>query len=341
MAGKEIQNWSDGFMFSSEKHNAAEGPKAHLLASSSDPLGQIAACAKMYMGEVVRDLADVTDDERRMYLAEMQKTKLQMPMEAVSLHFMLENVTRAFTHQLVRQRTAAYAQESMRFAVVEDMSEAVSLPPTLAMYNDPDNVAKLYERLATIGEDRLNKLEKHFLAWQETVRTIGQNYIKLVDDGMPAEEARGLMPTNIITRVNYITNLRGLLDHAGNRLCTQAQFEWRQVFAQIAQAMRAYGQQATYRVNVNGGYLASSEWQWNAIADLLRPVCYQTGSCPMKANFDRKCSIRERVDANAAANRPSSEWGETSDWVNPDGKGEILIPAIHTREWLADHTAAR
>lgn len=337
---KDIQKWSDEFMFSSEKHNAAVGPIAHLLGSSSDPLGQIAACAKMYKGEVVRDLADVTDAERREYLAEMQKTKLQMPMEAVSLHFMLENVTRAFTHQLVRQRTAAYAQESMRFAVVEDMSEAVALPPSLAMFNDPSNVAELYDRMEKIGYERLNKSERHYLKWQRVVGLIGDEYMGLVDDGMPAEEARGLMPTNIITRVNYITNLRGLLDHAGNRLCTQAQFEWRVVFAQIAKAMREYGRSQVYFVKtLHKREIRPSEWQWDAIAELLRPDCYRQGRCTFKADFDRKCSIRARVDANAEINRPSSEWGEEVN--NKPMSDTVLIGAIHTREWLLDHAAAR
>lgn len=341
MAGNEIQKWADEFMFTSEKHNAAEGPKAHLLASSSDPLGQIAACAKMYKGEVVRDLAEVTDDERRTYLAEMQKTKLQMPMEAVSLHFMLENVTRAFTHQLVRQRTAAYAQESMRFAVVEDMTEAVALPPSLAKFNDAEESQAVWVALGQVGYDRLSDDQKALVKWQETVSKIGENYMDLVNMGMPAEDARGLMPTNIITRVNYITNLRGLLDHAGNRLCTQAQFEWRIVFAQIAQAMRDYGKTATYR-NPSYSWAVSSAWQWNAIADLLRPVCYQRGSCAFKADFDRKCSIRDRVELNAEESVPSSEWGEDHYSSRPhfDG-GSVLIPAIHTREWLLDPSAAR
>lgn len=191
---------------------------------------------------------------------------------------------------------------------------------------------------------------------------------------MPAEEARGLMPTNIITRVNYITNLRGLLDHAGNRLCTQAQFEWRVVFSQIVNALRAYGKTTRYRVRSHNPTSAvtdspdmltddptvlsrSAAWQYDVIASILQPVCYQTGSCAFKADFDRKCSIRERVDANTALNRPSSEWHEEYDVVpadeivsgvgpksvllDSDGRTPVFIGAISPREWLTDHAAAR
>jgi flavin-dependent thymidylate synthase len=381
-----VEKWADDFMFRSESHNAAAGPRVHLLAMSADPLGQIAACAKMYKGEVVRDLSEVTHAERVEYMEEMQKTKLKMPLEAVQFHFMIENVTRAFTHQLVRQRTAAYAQESMRFAVVEDMTEAVALPPSLAGTVSLEEWWAKEEARGIISVPRMLKVErdlyiersaseqqKQRFKWDKTVSTIGSNYMDLVNGGMPAEDARGLMPTNIVTRINYITNLRGLLDHAGNRLCTQAQFEWRLVFAQIANAIRNYnpmGAQAKSIEAANGQgdeiantiswVGAGNSWQYEAIANILRPVCYQTGSCAFKANFDRKCSIRERVDANADIGRSSGEWGEEYDAHDPvlnvDAYGQrggtgvgrrkdddrpIFIGAIHPAEWLADPAAAR
>lgn len=407
MSGKEVKKWADEYMFRSEGHNASAGPMAHLLGGPNDPLGQIAACAKMYKGEVVRDLADITDEERHYYSEEMKKTKLQMPLESVSLHFMIENVTRAYTHQLVRQRTAAYAQESMRFAVVEDMTEAVALPPSLAgtvgrgEWIDQAVGQGSHHLLFQYGEHRDEtreewnvRLDEYLekwasseqrarFKWDAAVGTIGETYMTLVNSGMPAEDARGLMPTNIVTRVNYITNLRGLLDHAGNRLCTQAQFEWRLVFAQIANALRGYGLRATYPVWVFGevqiddkiirtrtdedGHLwalvhRSSSWQYEALADLLKPVCYVTGKCAFMADFDRKCSIRNRVNANHEVNRPSSEWAneyEVAEKLHPlvavgasrssvvreggeEGGGQpAFIGAIHPREWLANPAAAR
>lgn len=365
--GNEVQKWADDAMFRSESHDASTGPRVHLLHMTADPLAAIAACAKMYKGEVVRSFADVTHAERREYLAEMQKTKLKMPLEAVQLHFMLENVSRAFTHQLVRQRTAAYAQESMRFAVVEDMTEAVSLPPSLAgtqplgdwlLANGWTEQYHPAARVEDFVERHASREQRWRFKWDSAVGTISDVYNYLVNDGMPAEDARGLMPTNIVTRVNYITNLRGLLDHAGNRLCTQAQFEWRLVFSQIAHAIRTYGQhnarlEGWRRTEGNDDYLAAGlgwldsgdTWQYEAIADLLQPVCYQTGRCAFEASFDRKCSIRDRVQMNAAHGCPSSEWGEdhaASAPREPRTDAEaLLIPGISPREWLADPTAAR
>jgi hypothetical protein len=86
--GKEVQRWVDPAMFASEKLSADNGPKVYLLQAPADPLGAIAAACKMYKGEVVRDLATVTDGERRDYLEQVLKTRLQMPFETVQFHFL-------------------------------------------------------------------------------------------------------------------------------------------------------------------------------------------------------------------------------------------------------------
>ena len=363
-----LQKWVDPAMFVSEPLKAEGGPKVFLLGMNTDPLGSIAACCKMYKGEVVRDLSEVTDDERREYLAEMQKTKLTMPLESVQLHFLIEGVTRSFTHQLVRQRTAAYAQESLRFAVVEDgLTERVALPPSLAgtkggelkrvqdewheawtneegrqeyyLEEDDPQIKDLRDR-----QGRLPASERWRDYWDKAIKVVGREYKTLVDAGMPAEDARGLLPHNITTRVHYITNLRGLLDHAGNRLCTQAQFEWRLVFARIAEAIRTYdprraNAQRLYGEDASGWSpdMLPDRWQFEALAGLLKPVCYQTGKCEFKANFDRACRIRDRVDTYAAHNIPPNQWPHGVD----DPRVPVTIQPIHPQEWLADPGAAR
>lgn len=343
--GKEISKWADEAMFTAEESNAAEGPKVYLLHINNDPLGSVAACAKMYKGEVVRDLDhDVTDEERVHYLQEIQKTKLAMPLEAVTLHFMIEGVTRAFTHQMVRQRTAAYAQESMRFAVKEDMATAVALPAHLAAVKMP----KGWDWLATEGAPeeweyllgRLTPEQRMLVEWTRAVNGIAGSYNKLIALGMPAEDARGLAPTNITTRLNYITNLRNLLDHSGNRLCTQAQFEWRLVFAKMAEAIREYKGPIKLATAISRFQLKlEPSWQLDAIAGLFKPVCYQTGKCAFKADFDRYCSIRDRVDTFEEYRVPSHRWSESVEIVGPEMVHKLL--PISPAEWLLDPGSAR
>lgn len=318
--------WADRAMFNAEPIDVEEGPKVYLLWMTPDPLGAIAAACKMYKGEVVRDLNDISAQERLEYLAQVRKTKLQAPFEFVKFHFLIEGVTRAFTHQMVRQRTAVYAQESLRFAVVGDESTGlpVSLPPSLSGTEGRAPGDRFRE-----GD---NAAQKQRGIWDQAVHDTGVAYRDLVDSGIPAEDARGLLPHNITTRLHYSTDLRALLDHAGNRLCTQAQFEWRLVFARIVEAIRWASD--TNHGATNG---SSSVYMAGGLADLFNPVCYQTGKCEFKANFDRSCSIRERVDANSAINRPSSEWEK----FHHDKTTGLEIGSIKPGEWLLDHTAAR
>ena len=368
MTDKEIQNWSDTAMFKAEEIDEDSGPEVFLLSCNPDPLGSIAAAAKAYKGEFVNSLAEITDDERRYYLAEVQKSVLEMPLELVQFHFRIKGVTRGFTHQMVRQRTAAYAQESTRFAVKEDVP--VGRPPSLQgtvswsdwmfrcfidLFPALESPGQMTEEQSKIvgeyAEQQASKAQLWRRKWDAHVAAVDYTYNDLVNDGMPAEDARGLLPTNLLTQINYITDLRGLKGHAGVRLCTQAQFEWRLVWAQIIKAIKDFGRGQVYSQPdidtsvIETGELTpdrivrttirNSQWQFDALADVFRPICYYRGSCQFQADFDRHCTIRGRVEDNAEIGRKSDRWGQEYD------DGRVFIGAIQTREWLADPAAAR
>lgn len=343
---KTVQRWADSAMFTAAPIDAAAGPRVYLLSMTPDPLGAIAAACMGYEGRNVHSLAEVTDDDRAKYFEQVQKTHLKAPFEFVQFHFLIEGVTRGFTHQMVRQRTATFVQESTRFAVKEDMP--VGLPPSLA--GTTHEAAREYDR------SRLSKAEQMRAVWEDAKDGIAEAYDYLVDKGMPAEDARGLLPTNLLTRIQYRTDLRSLIEHGGNRLCTQAQFEWRVVFSKIVEAIRNFKPQAALLDSFHPDYEiekrflrqydAAEEWQFQKIADVFRPICYLTGKCEFRASFDRACSIRNRVDANAAINRPSSEWDTEKVLMGHVGDhGEYLetgrIDPISPAEWLEDPGAAR
>lgn len=341
----EIQKWADQAMFSAEPM-IDQKPTVKLIWMTPDPLGAIASCAKMYKGEVIRDLSEVTDEERVQYFEDGTKTVLGAPFEDVQFHFLIEGVTRAFTHQLVRQRTATYFQESMRFAVIEEQfSDRVGLPPSL------EGTTGGHEYTGGMEYDYLPLAEKQRVIWDGAVAAVERAYKELVNTGMPAEDARGLLPTNILTRVHYRTNLRDLLGHAGLRLCTQAQFEWRYVFNAIVGAIKTAETVIPTRAYTgNGRYVSDSEriavHMRERLAGLFKPVCYQTGKCGFQASFDRACTIRERVNAFAENGVPSSEWHEGRLLDDPDDlpreqKHPRRLLPIYPAEWALDPSAAR
>jgi len=295
--GEDIVKWADRAMFEAAPMEKDESgrvvPKVHLLWATPDPLGAIAAACRMYEGKPTYNLSDITDDERRHYWEQVQNTHLKAPLEFVQFHFFIEGVTRAFTHQMVRQRTAVYAQESLRFAVKENLADEVAIPPSIA----------------ALPADHPRREQ-----YLQAIKRLEETYHNLVNAGIPAEDARSLLPHATTTRLNYNTNLRALLDHAGNRLCTQAQFEWRAVFISLIRAVKEYVPHRDSDDYVQARY----EWQYpHMIAStVFKPICYSLGKCPFMAVFDRQCTIRERVN---------------------EGKFNEINPL----EWMADPTAGR
>jgi flavin-dependent thymidylate synthase len=294
-SGSEISTFVDKSMYEAAPM-ATHGINVSLISATPDPLGAIAAACRMYEGKPTYSLADITDDERRRAWEQVQATHLKAPLEFVDLHFFIEGVTRSFTHQMVRQRTAVYAQESMRFAVKR---------------STPDGDDEFPARSGPlISQDRGSKQ-----LWDSAMRGAWTYYESLIANGMPAEEARGVLPHDTLTRLNYKTNLRNLLEHAGNRLCTQAQFEWRVVFIGIVQAIAAHSSTSQYELGPEG-----NNWQWEHIAgsSVFKPVCFSLGHCPFNADFDRGCTIRPRVEAGEFAEIKPEEYmsNPKAAWVS-------------------------
>lgn len=287
---------------------ARRGPVVTLIDAPVDPLGTLAVIGGIYTGKVYRSKSEVNDEDRREMLADMQKTVLDGPLESIQFTFLVEGVGRDITHQMVRNRFSFFAQESLRFAVAEDWAQEVPLPPSLA---------SLPQDHPAVG------------VWRKQLNSAEDAYNALIGAGMPAEEARKVLPHAITTRLHWVVSLRTLLAEAGKRTCTQAQFDWRQIFGGVAKALRDHGQMRNLDSRTDG---VLDGWQYKAFADLLRPVCYQEGRCGFMAKFDRGCTIRARVDAFAAEGVPSTVWHDK----------EIFGPgAIDPREWAADPAAAR
>lgn len=133
--------------------------------------------------------------------------------EFVSYTFLIEGVSRAFTHQFVRTRQASYAQQSMR---VTDMSHFDFVMP---------------ERIAA---------NKHALDKVEALNEVTMNtYQALLRLGIPAEDARSVLPTNIATNITVKHNLRTFADLAISRLGGRTQDEYQRVVNAMVDAVLA------------------------------------------------------------------------------------------------------
>ena len=133
--------------------------------------------------------------------------------EFVDYVFMVERVSRAYTHQQVRTRAASYAQQTMR---VLDMGE--------------------FEYVMTEGNES-NPAVRDVIG--KCNRYISNTYKTLLALGQAPEDARGILPTNIATNIVVKFNLRTLSEVCKSRTGGRTQGEYQQVINAMANAALA------------------------------------------------------------------------------------------------------
>lgn len=174
--------------------------KVSLIASTNEPLDSICtAIAIMKEKEPVNYVFGLSITEKQNMVKEMLKSRLIGALEFATFEFILEDVTRAFTHQLVRHRTFHFAQQSMRFF----------------------NARTSEFRMPVVDIDKQARIHN-------TVEMIRASYNILIEEGCPTEDARSILPTNICTKIMFGATFRGLLELAEVRMCRQTQGEFRE-----------------------------------------------------------------------------------------------------------------
>lgn len=279
MSEDRILRWSDPAMYPAAPL-AGSGeevrPTVEVITMTPDPLRVMAAVNEMYRGNPC-SADQVTREMAMAFAADCLKSKIAAPLEWCEVALLISGVSRDFTHQMVRQRTATYAQESMRFAVKDNAANEVPTPPSIAEMREDDPIR---------------------VVWQRHVQQTALVYDMLVNSGrVPAEDARKGLLIGTATRLHYRTNLRDLIQHSGLRLCSQAQREWKVVWIEIIKAILNYGP-------------ADGRWQQREIVRLFRPICYQTGKCEFMGFADRYCSIRERVEVHHRNGDRPEDWDD-------------------------------
>lgn len=173
-----------------------------LLAHTPDADRICAAAAhSCYSEDSAADLLETVDP------AKMLRHVIGMGHHSVIEHavftFSVEGVSRALTHQLVRHRIASFSQQSQRYVRLSEPTYVV--PETVK--RDPEAM-KVYE---------------------ETMNGIWDSYSKLIGMGIPAEDARYVLPNGCTTNITITMNARELLHFFSMRCCNRAQWEIREM----------------------------------------------------------------------------------------------------------------
>lgn len=152
--------------------------------------------------DLLEEIRDEWSEEKKLEELAYMANTIRSSWEFCDYTFVLEGVTRALTHQLVRHRTGSYAQQTQQVLEVD----GTSVEPPRGL---PANAAR---------------------GWDNTVENIGRAYKDLIHKGgLTVEQARGILPTNIRTNIVCKFNLRTLVDIFHQRISPRNLGEFREV----------------------------------------------------------------------------------------------------------------
>ncbi|MDP2954360.1 MAG: FAD-dependent thymidylate synthase, partial [Chloroflexota bacterium] len=154
------------------------------------------------------------------------------PFEHASFTFAIEGISRATSHQLVRHRLASYTQQSQRYVSLKELHYVT--PHTIAAHPEAKR------------------------SYDQAMETAHRLYRELMDTGIPAEDARYVLPNAVETRLVMTMNARELMHASSLRLCLRAQWEIVELFENI-------------KIEVQKAA--------PLIGEELKPKCYHLGYC--------------------------------------------------------------
>ncbi len=186
-----------------------------LLYHTPDPERAIATAARLCYAPVgAAELMETMPEERvRSVLATVIKSGHLSTLEHASYTFAVDGVSRALTHQLVRHRIASFNQQSQRYVKFADGVPVVK-PGTVA---DDSEASRIFD---------------------ETVDAIEAAYARLLELGIPAEDARYLLPNAAESKIVITMNVRELLHFFSLRCCNRAQWEIREMAHRMLELAR-------------------------------------------------------------------------------------------------------
>ncbi|PJE99164.1 thymidylate synthase (FAD) [Streptomyces carminius] len=164
--------------------------------------------------------------EQDKYLSNILASAHGSVLEHLSFSFVLHNVSRVATHELVRHRAGtAVSQESLRFVRLDD------LPFWFPEWARQD------EELMERATDLLGRMEE-FQGWMAGHFGLDEEGVKFSEKKAKTSFMRRFAPEGVATGLVWTANVRTLRHVIENRTAPGAEEEIRLVFAKVGELMR-------------------------------------------------------------------------------------------------------
>ncbi len=186
-----------------------------LLSYTPQPEKIVAAAARLcYSAAGIDDLLGAPASQQANLIDKILALGHFSVLEHVNFSFGIEGISRACSHQLVRHRLASYSQQSQRYVANDKPFPAIE-PPSIAQH--PELQQRYHELFA----------QTH------------QLYTELLAAGIPAEDARFVLPNATATKLVMTMNARELHHFFSLRCCQRAQWEIRAMAKEMLLLCRA------------------------------------------------------------------------------------------------------
>jgi len=153
------------------------------------------------------ETAKITREKIREFIGERLKTGHASPLEQVVFWFAIAGVSRSLSHQFVRHRIGiSFEQQSQRYVKFKQDKLAFVLPESWSRAGMDSEFAELLERTSDL-------------------------YARALKAGIPAEDARFVLPNAAPTNFHVMVNFAEMLHICDLRLCVRAQWEIRRMVA--------------------------------------------------------------------------------------------------------------
>jgi thymidylate synthase (FAD) len=186
-----------------------------LIEHTPNPERTVALAARLcYSPTSIDDLREkLAASDIESFLDKIMSLGHHSVLEHASFTFGIEGISRVTTHQMVRHRIASFSQQSQRY--VSHREEFTSIMPD------------------TIAEN--SEARQIFAFMSETVH---KAYAQLIEMGIPAEDARYILPNATETKIIMTMNARELLHFFALRCCQRAQWEIREMSIEMLRILK-------------------------------------------------------------------------------------------------------
>jgi thymidylate synthase (FAD) len=199
-----------------ERKPPGRGIEVRLLDHSTDPIRSLyvayrTAYSSLTPVQIVNRIESerITRDQMLDFIEKRMETGHASPLEQVWFEFGISGVSRAFSHQFVRHKMGiSFEQQSQRYVTFKGGEFPYTVPESVKRAGLADELDAEFDRVAAL-------------------------YDRMVQAGIPAEDARFVLPNATNTNFKVTVNFLELLHIADLRLCTRAQWEFRKVVAMM------------------------------------------------------------------------------------------------------------